>query len=97
MSRSDLETKVLEEIQLLSEERLAELYDIIHAFQLASNQTRNTMQFAGCWNDLPDETYAALTEDMAQRRQAAFSERRTRETSQPITHNGKLKILNGDR
>lgn len=81
MSRSDLETKVLEEIQLLSEERLAELYDIIHAFQLASNQTRNTMQFSGCWNDLPDETYTALTEDFTQRRQAAFSERRTRETS----------------
>ena len=81
MSRSDLETKVLEEIQLLSEERLAELYDIIHAFQLASNQTRDTMQFAGCWNDLPNETYAALTEDFTQRRQAAFSERRPREAS----------------
>jgi hypothetical protein len=81
MSRSELETKVLEEIQLLSEERLVELYDIIHAFQLAANRTRNTMKFAGCWNDLPDETYAELTEDLTQRRQAAFSERRTHETS----------------
>ncbi len=81
MSRSDLETRVLEEIQLLSEERLAELYEIVHAFQLASNPTRNTMQFAGCWNDLPNETYAALTEDFTQRRKAAFSERRNCETS----------------
>lgn len=81
MSRSDLETKVLEEIQLLSEERLADLYEIICAFQLASNPSKDAMQFAGCWNDLSDETYIALTEDLTQRRQAAFSERRTRETS----------------
>lgn len=80
MTRSDLETKVLEEIQLLSEERLADLYMIIRAFQIASNQTKNTMQFAGCWNDLADETYLALTEDLTQRRQNAFSGRIVRET-----------------
>jgi hypothetical protein len=71
MSRSELETKVLAEIQLLSEERLAHLYEIIRAFQLTPTQPQNTMQFAGCWNDLPADTYIALTDDLAQRRQTA--------------------------
>jgi hypothetical protein len=40
-----------------------------------------TMQFAGCWNDMSDETFANFSEEINIRRQQAFFERRSDETS----------------
>jgi hypothetical protein len=74
---------VMEELQHIPTERLPELYHLLHAFrlQVESAADRDPMRFAGCWNDLPDETYADLMTDIATRRQQAFSERRTHEAS----------------
>ena len=40
-----------------------------------------TMQFAGCWNDMSDEMFANFSEEINIRRQQAFFERRSDETS----------------
>ena len=34
------------------------------------------MQFAGAWQDMPEELFNELMTDVAQRREAAFSRRR---------------------
>jgi hypothetical protein len=86
MSLSELRTKLLAEIQQVPDDKLGELYDLIHAFQLrfsngALDQPKTIMQFAGCWSDLPDETYTDFLDDISFRRQQAFSQRQHRETS----------------
>lgn len=84
MSSSELRTKVLQEIQHVPEDKLVELYDLIHAFRLCAEpvnpQTQSILQFAGCWSDLSDETYTAFFDDIFLRRQQAFSRRQNRET-----------------
>ena len=78
MNISDLRTKVFEEVEKVPEEKLTELYNLIHFFRLHLPLTRDTpgsmMRFAGCWNDFPDETYNAFLDDIAQRRQQSFSQ-----------------------
>lgn len=85
MNRSELRTKVLQEIQHIPENRLVELYNLIHAFRLqvdlVNAQPQSILDFAGCWSDLPDETYTEFFGDISFRRQQAFSQRQHRETS----------------
>ena len=85
MNASELRTKVLEEIQRVPEDKLVELYNLIHSFRLGedteSNNTETIMQFASCWSTLPDDTYAEFLDEIALRRQQGFSERRNREAS----------------
>jgi len=84
MNISDLRTKVFEEIQSVPDDRLIELLEVIHSFRLrsepASTPIQPIMKFAGCWNDLPNETYTEFLDDISQRRQQAFQERQNRET-----------------
>ena len=85
MDPSQLIAAVLSEVQQIPVERLPEVYRLLQAFRLKTSATvndpRSTMRFAGCWSDLPDATYDDLTTEIATRRQQAFSERRTHETS----------------
>jgi hypothetical protein len=39
------------------------------------------MKFAGCWNDMSDEMFADFNDEINTRRQQAFVERRSDETS----------------
>jgi hypothetical protein len=52
--------KVLEEIQLIPEDKIEELYHMIHDFRLglqtSDEKVDRTMQVAGSWNDMPVET-----------------------------------------
>jgi len=84
MNISDLRTKVFEEIQTVPDDRLIELLEVIHSFRLRSEPTnapiQPIMQFAGCWNDLPNETYTEFLDDISPRRQQAFQQRQNRET-----------------
>jgi hypothetical protein len=77
--------KVLEEIQLIPEDKIEELYHMIHDFRLgletSDEKVNRTMQFAGSWNDMPVETFSQFSEELAQRRRHAFARRRGRETS----------------
>jgi len=75
--------KVLEEIKSLPEEKLPEILNFIHSFrlgrQLSNAKADRVTSFAGSWRDLPDEIYNEFINDIAKRRQAAFSRRRNRE------------------
>jgi hypothetical protein len=84
MDSTQLINAVLEEVQRIPVERLPEVYHLIHAFRLKTeSKTDNSemMRFAGCWSDLPDETYNDLIEEIETRRQQAFSGRQAREAN----------------
>jgi hypothetical protein len=78
-------TKILQEIELIPDDRLSEIYDFLHHYRLglevAKEPAKSVMQYAGCWRDMPDEAFAAFTRDVVERRKRAFSGRRSRETS----------------
>ena len=61
MSKSNTRDKVLEEIHLIPENKLAEVYDFLHYFRLglkeAAGKTEDVMKFAGSWKDMPEETF----------------------------------------
>lgn len=86
---SDLKAKVVEEVNLLPDERLVDLYNFLHYFRLGSEhametkhaKTQKIMALAGSWADLPEEEYIALMDEIHQRRQFAFSGRRAHESS----------------
>lgn len=75
--------KILEEINLIPQDKLAEVYAFLHYFRLGLESTRSStgavMQYAGCWRDMPDEIYDEFIREVATRRQEAFSRRRVNE------------------
>jgi hypothetical protein len=77
-------TKIFEEIDLIPEDKLSEIYDLLHHFRLgleaAKNRDKSVMQFAGSWQDMPDEVFTAFAQDIAKRRKRAFSRRRSSES-----------------
>ncbi len=85
MDSLNLRTKVITEINLVPEEKLAELYNLIHYFRLGVEVSKasleQNMKFAGCWNDMSDEMFANFQEEIITRRQQAFLARRSDETS----------------
>ncbi len=84
MNPSILRSKVLKEVDLVPEDLLKELYDFIHFFRLgvesSKKPAKKIMQFAGCWQDMPDEVFEEFLADSAERRKQAFSRRRSGET-----------------
>jgi hypothetical protein len=85
MDLLNIRTKVITEINLIPEDKLEELYNFIHYWRLNGESSpgllEQTMQFAGCWNDMSDDTFANFSEEINIRRQQAFFERRSDETS----------------
>jgi len=85
MHSSTLRSKVVKEVQLIPENKLEEIYDFIHYFRIgieaSEEKPMEIMKFAGCWNDMPNEIFTKLSEDIADRRRNAFSGRRDHETS----------------
>ena len=72
--------KILQEIKLIPEEKLADVYALLHHFRLSLKATqtkpRSIMQYAGIWRDMPTDMFAELTVGISARRQQAFSGRR---------------------
>ena len=84
MSDSELRVKLIEELQRIPDDKLTQLYGLVHHFRVeaeSGDRSLETMQFAGCWADLPDSIYAEFLEDLPTRRQQAFSQRRNREAN----------------
>lgn len=97
MESSNLRREVIKEINLIPEEKLTELYNFIHHFRLGdiepsietiisshkkdSTFSERIMQFAGAWNDMSDEVFADLSEEIVTRRSSAFLGRRSDESS----------------
>ena len=83
-----IKQKVLQEIDLLPEDRLVDIYNFIHHFRLGIETTqakplKPTLAFAGCWNDMPEEAFQAMLGDIERRRRQAFARRRGFEGSTP--------------
>ena len=86
---ASIRTKVIEEINLLPRERLTDLYTLIHYFRLGLEQTRKTRQgniakimaLAGSWQEMPEQEFTELLDEIGQRRQLAFRRRRNDESS----------------
>ena len=81
-----IKNKVLQEIDLIPEDKLADLYNFIHYFRLGLEKSQLTnarpiLAFAGCWKDMPDEMFNDFTIEIRQRRHQAFTWRRDNEGS----------------
>ncbi len=79
-----IKSKVLQEIELIPEDRLADLYNFIHYFRLGLEKSQITkpkaiLAFAGCWADMPDELFNDFSTEIRQRRDQAFTQRRENE------------------
>jgi hypothetical protein len=50
--------QLIEEIELIPENKHKELYDLIHGFRLSLDRSEHRineiMQFAGSWSDMPE-------------------------------------------
>jgi hypothetical protein len=83
MTQSTEKARVLEEISRIPEERLPDIYRLLHDFRLSleasRGETHSLMRFAGCWQDMPDQVFDRFVEELAERRRQAFSGRRIRE------------------
>jgi len=81
-----IKSKVLQEIDLIPEDKLTDLYNFIHYFRLGLEKSQMTkpkpsLAFAGCWQDMPAEMFADFTTEIAQRCRQAFTRRRSDEGS----------------
>jgi hypothetical protein len=72
----------MEEIQLIPEHKLEEVYDFVHYFRIGLREAvrgdkEEVMKFAGFWSDLPDDVFQEFTREISERREQAFSRRRS--------------------
>lgn len=79
-----MKNKVIQEIDRIPEDRLADVYNFIHYFRLGLEKSqpvnpKPTLAFAGCWKDMPDEMFHEFTAEIEQRRHQAFARRRDHE------------------
>ena len=82
MSQSLIRSRVIEEIKLIPDEKLEEIYNFIHYFRVGLEKVEenreNIMRFAGCWNNMEEEEFEDFIMEIAQRRKEAFSGRKNR-------------------
>ena len=63
-----IKRRVLQEIELIPEDKLADLYNFLHYFRLGLEKAHppkreQILAFAGCWQDMPDEMFAKVPQD----------------------------------
>ena len=83
MKPSKLRDELIEEIHLIPDTELAQIYQMIRDFRLSlekrQDNLKNTLKFAGNWDDLTEEEFTELSEQITLRRQQASRERRNDE------------------
>ena len=85
MSSLLIKDKVLREIELIPEDKLADVYNFIHYFRLGLERShvtkaKSNLAFAGSWQDMPDEMFDDFTAEIKGRRRQAFTRRRGNES-----------------
>lgn len=84
MSKFVTRDTVLDEINQIPENKLPEVYEIVHHFRenLVKPQKngKQILKFAGCWTDMPDDVYNNFLGEITSRRKQAFSKRKSDET-----------------
>lgn len=85
MAHSLEREKIMDEVKRIPENRLAEIYSLLHYFRIGIEQSRETlkpiMQFAGAWSGMPEEIFSDFMSSITTRRHEAFAGRRVRETN----------------
>ncbi|BAU63956.1 hypothetical protein STA3757_13250 [Stanieria sp. NIES-3757] len=66
------QNQIIEEINLIPEDKHKELYNLIHKFRMGLEGSQNNideiMQFAGSWSDMLEEDFSYFYEEIEQRR-----------------------------
>ena len=79
MTLSVTKDKLINEIRLLPEDKLGEVYNFIHYFRLGTEKTKkndnNILSFSGSWRDMGDNKFDDYLSDISERRNKAFSSR----------------------
>ncbi|OHD17076.1 MAG: hypothetical protein A2086_06245 [Spirochaetes bacterium GWD1_27_9] len=77
--------KVINEINLLPANKLSEIYDFIHYFRLGLQNndinSNDSIKYAGCWQDMDDNSFNDLINEVYNNRKKAFLERRNNDTN----------------
>jgi hypothetical protein len=86
MTTALLKHQLHTEIDLIPEDKLADLYNFIHYFRLGTEKTQpdrkdTILSFAGCWKDMDNQVFTEIFSEIATRRTTAFSTRRNHENS----------------
>ena len=83
MEKTIIRDRVMEEIKLIPEHKLSEVYDFIHYFRIGLQKSKGNMgqimKFAGCWKDMPEEVFNEFLAEIRERRKQAFTRRRSSE------------------
>jgi hypothetical protein len=79
-----MRNKVVDEIDQMPENKLAEIYDFLHYFRIGLQKSRDNdkilLKFAGSWSDMPESDFEEFNKEITTRRHSAFTERRDDET-----------------
>lgn len=79
MSSPVTKDELIHEISLLPEEKLGEVYNLIHSFRLGAEETKqkenDILSFSGSWKDIDEKVFDGFLSDISERRSKAFSGR----------------------
>ena len=79
MTLSVKKDKLINEISLLPEDKLGEVYNFIHYFRLGAEKIKRSgndiLSFSGSWEDMDDEDFNDYLSGISDRRSKAFSGR----------------------
>lgn len=81
----DTKQKVVEELEMIPQDKLPELYDLIHHYRLglekSGSRRSQILQLAGSWSEMTEEEFTTFLEEIPERRSTAFAHRRSDESS----------------
>ena len=85
MSSMMIKTRLIDEIDLIPDSKLSDIYNFVRYFRLgiekeATKNKKDLMSYAGSWQKMDAELYDGYMEEIADRRRNAFSTRRSDET-----------------
>lgn len=79
MTLSVIKDKLINEISLLPEDKLGEVYNFIHYFRLGTEKINKNdnkiLSFSGSWKEMEDDKFDDYLSDISERRNNAFSSR----------------------
>jgi len=84
MEQLQIREKVIEELRSIPDEKMEKVYEFIRYLRTEPQNSKinvdKIMGFAGCWSDMPDNTFSNFIQEVKDRRAQAFAGRRKNET-----------------